>query len=101
MHKVLINGLILSMMCSCSAAIIKEPQPVYIINTKFMSAAYGTKNFNIKNGKEEMTAWIEKPKLIEWGNIPQDLIAFPLEIWLTQIKPALRAAAAKYRDDRD
>ena len=101
MQAMLMNGLILLTMFSCAAAIIKEPQPVYVINTKFMSVAKGTKNFNIKNGKESMTAWIEKPALIKWSQIPQNLIAFPLEIWLTKIKPALRALAQKHEDQRD
>ena len=101
MQKTLMNGLILLTMCSCAAAIIKEPQPVYVINTKFMSVAKGTKNFNIQDGKDQMTAWVESPKLIEWSQIPKDLIAFPLEIWLTKIKPALRALAQEHKDDRD
>ena len=101
MQKTLMNGLILLTMCSCAAAIIKEPQPVYVINTKFMSVAKGTKNFNIQDGKDQMTAWVESPKLIEWSQIPKDLIAFPLEIWLTKIKPALRALAQEHKDDRE
>jgi hypothetical protein len=97
----LMNGLILLTMCNCAAAIIKEPQPVYVINTKFMSVAKGTKSFDVRNGKDKMTAWVESPKLIEWSEIPKDLIAFPLEIWLLKIKPALRALAQKHKDDRD
>ena len=95
------NGLILLTMCSCAAAIIKEPQPVYVINTKFMSVAKGMKTFDVRGGKDQMTAWTESPKLIEWSEIPKDLIAFPLEIWLTKIKPALKALAQKHKDDRD
>ena len=88
-------------MCSCAAAIIKDPQPVYVINTKFMSVAKGTKSFDIRNGKDQMTAWVEKPALTKWSKIPKNLIAFPLEKWLIKIQPALRSLARKYKDDRD
>lgn len=101
MHKMLINGLILSTMFSCSAAIVKDPQPVYVINTKFMAVAKGSKNFNIKKGHENMTEWVDKPELIEWSEIPENLIAFPLEIWLKKIKPTLKEISRKYSDDRD
>ena len=101
MLKTLRSGLILSMLFSCSAAIIKEPQPVYVINTKFMSVVKGTKSFDVRNGREAMTEWVDSPDIIEWSEIPQNLIAFPLEIWLLKIKPALKALSQNYSNKRD
>lgn len=48
-----------------------------------------------------MGAWVDQPKLIKWSDIPENIIAFPLETWLTKIKPALKSLARKYRDNRD
>lgn len=86
----------LLMISSCAAAVIKEPQPVYIINTKFMAVTKGTKNFNINHGRDEMTSWIQRPVLINWSDMPENLIAFPVEIWLTKVKPALKALSSQY-----
>jgi len=86
---------------SCSSYVIKKPKPVYIISNKFGTVVKGTKNFNVKNGYDSMGAWVEKPKLIKWSEMPENLIGFPLDIWLTQIKPALRSMAKKYKDNRD
>jgi hypothetical protein len=33
--------------------------------------------------------------------MPENIIGFPLEIWLTRIKPALKKLARRDRDDRD
>ena len=66
-----------------------------------MSVAKGTKSFDIRNGRDKMTNWVEKPTLIDWSDIPKDLIAFPLEIWLVKIKPALKALAQKHKDQND
>ena len=95
MLRMLKIGSILLLISSCAAGLIKDPQPVYIINTKFMAVVKGTKNFNYKKGKKQMTAWVQKPKEIKWSEIPENLFAFPLDIWLTQIKPALRELAKK------
>lgn len=101
MLKMLMNGLILLTMFSCSTYIVKEPQPVYIFNHKFGVVAKGMKNFNVRNGVDEMGGWIEKPVAIEWSEVPENIIGFPLEIWLTKIRPAIKSLARKHRDDRD
>lgn len=95
------NGLIALMMFSCSNAVIKEPQPAYVINTRTLDVAYGLKSFNYKEGPENMTEWIEKPKLIKWSEVDKNIIGFPLEIWLTKIKPVLKDIARKRRDRKD
>lgn len=101
MLKTLKIGLLCLVISSCSTYIIKDPQPVYVINHKFGAIAKGSKNFNVKNGPDKMGAWVESPVLIKWSELPENIIAFPLETWLTQIKPALKSMARKYRDDRD
>ena len=88
-------------MYSCSTSVIKKPQPVYVINHKFGSVAKGTKSFNIKDGVDSVGEWVERPHLIKWSEIPENIIAFPLEIWLKQIKPYLKTVARKYRDSKD
>lgn len=101
MQRQLMIGLILLVMSSCAGVMVKEPQPVYVINTKTSSVAKGTKTFNVKEGRDKMTDWVEMPELVEWSEIPENLIAFPLEIWLKKIRPALKMLAQKYKDDRD
>jgi hypothetical protein len=86
---------------SCSSAHIKEPQPVYVLNFKFGAAVKGTKSFDYKGGIESMGEWVEDPKQINWSDMPENIIGFPLEIWLTRIKPALKKLARRDRDDRD
>lgn len=88
-------------MCSCSSYIIEDPQPVYVISNKFGVIVKGTKDFNVKNGYDTMGEWIEEPSLVELSEVPDNLIAFPLEKWLTEIKPAIKSLAKKYSDDRD
>ena len=101
MLKSLTNGLMLLAMFSCSQAVVKEPQTVFVISTKFMSVAKGKKNFNYKSGPDKMAEWIDKPVLEEWSNLPQDIIAFPLDIWLKKLKPVLKDLARKTRDRND
>lgn len=88
-------------MFSCSSAHIKEPQPAYVINTKTLSVAKGIKSFNYKQNSDLMGEWIGKPVLVKWSDIANNLMCFPLEIWLTRIKPALKNVARKNRDDKD
>jgi hypothetical protein len=88
-------------MFSCANAVIKEPQTVYVISTKFLSVAEGKKSFNYKNGVDDMAEWIEKPKLTNWNELPENIIGFPLEIWLKKIKPVLKDLARKRRDRKD
>ena len=95
MLKTLTLGLMLLMTFSCST-VIKEPQPVYVINTKLMSVAYGKKSLNVQGGASNMGEWIDRPQLIDWSEIPENLIGFPLKIWLEQIKPVLKEQARKY-----
>ena len=101
MQKVLMIGLMLWLTFSCSSAHIKEPQPVYVLNFKFGSVAQGKKNFNYKDGADFMGEWVEKPTLIKWSDMPENIIGFPLEIWLTRIKPALKKLARRHRDRND
>lgn len=101
MLKTLMIGLILLGTYSCSSAHIKEPQPVYVINFKFGSVASGTKSFDYKKGVDSMGEWVSEPRLIQWSEVSENVIAFPLEIWLTRIKPALKKLARKNRDARD
>lgn len=89
------------MMFSCSQAVIKEPQPVFVISTKFLSVAKGKKSFNYKGGSEQMAEWVSKPVLTKWNDLPENIIGFPLDIWLTKIKPVLKDIARKRRDERD
>ena len=96
----LMNGLILLMMFNC-ATVIKEPQPVYIINGKFGSVAYGEKSFNHRESVSQMAEWTKKPVLIKWSEMPENIIGFPLEIWLKKIKPTLKEMARKNRDRND
>lgn len=101
MQKLLMNGLVLFATFSCSQAVIKEPQPTYVISTKFMSVAKGYKTFNYKNGEKTMGEWIAAPQLVKFSDLPENIIAFPLEIWLKKIKPALKNLARRNRDQRD
>jgi len=94
-------GLIVLVTFSCSTAVIKKPQPVYIINSKFGSVAFGKKDFNYKHNYKFVGEWVEKPKLIKWSAMPENIIGFPLEIWLTIIKPALKEVSRKKRDTKD
>lgn len=66
-----------------------------------MAVAKGTKNFNYKKGKKNMTAWVEKPKEVKWNTLPENLIMIPLEIWLKKIVPALKELAQKDQDQRN
>lgn len=99
MQKMLMIGFLL--LSGCSQAVIKEPQPVYVISTKFLTVAEGKKSFNYKAGAETMGEWVSPPKLTRWNELPENMIAFPLEIWLTKIKPVLKDIARKRRDRRD
>jgi hypothetical protein len=94
-------GLMLFGMFSCSRAVIKEPQTVYVISTKFMAIAKGKKNFNYLSGPDEMAEWINPPKLSKWADLPENIIGFPLEIWLKKIKPVLKDISRKKRDRND
>lgn len=99
MQKMLMIGLLL--FAGCSQAVIKEPQPVYVISTKFLTVAKGEKSFNYKLGPEQMGEWVKEPVLWPWNDLPQDLVAFPLEIWLTKIKPVLKDISRQRRDRND
>lgn len=88
-------------MFSCSQAVVKEPQPFYVISTKFLSVAEGKKSFNYKNGPDQMGEWIEKPVLTNWNNLPENLACFPAETWLTKLKPVLKDLARQRRDRKD
>lgn len=101
MQKILMLGLILSVTFSCSSAHIKEPQPFYVLNFKHAAVVKGTKSFNYKDGHDFMGEWVEQPKKIEWSDMPENIVGFPLEIWLTRIKPALKKLARRHRDERD
>lgn len=101
MLRILMIGLMLSVTFSCSQAVIKEPQPTYVINTKTLDVAYGLKNFNYRSGHDLMSEWVDRPKIIKWSEVEHNIIGFPLEVWLTKIKPALKYLARKHRDDND
>ena len=101
MRRALKNGLVLLMMFSCSQAVIKEPQPVYVISTKFLSVAKGRKSFNYKGGVDQIGEWEKPPELVNWSELPENIIGFPLDIWLTKIKPVLKDLARKRRDEKD
>jgi hypothetical protein len=86
---------------SCSQAVIREPQPVYVISTKFLTVAKGQKSFNYKLGPEQMGEWVKDPALVKWSELPENLVAFPLETWLVKIKPVLKDISRKRRDRND
>ena len=101
MLKVLMISLMLSVTFSCSSYIVKDPQPVYVMDNETGNIVYGKKNFDYRKGVDSMGAWTDGPMLIQWSEIPKLLIAFPLDIWLTEILPALKSMARKHRDDND
>lgn len=100
MRKMLMSGLMLLMMFSCATR-IRDPQPVYVINSRFGSVAYGLKSFDHHSDASTMGEWVSNPKLIKWSEMPENVIGFPLEIWLKKIKPVLKEMARKRRDEQD
>lgn len=101
MQKMLTIGLMLLSAFSCSQAVIKEPQPFFVVNTHLLSVASGKKSFNYKLGDATMGEWVVDPVLVEWSSLPKNLACFPLETWLVKIKPVLKDVARQRRDRND
>lgn len=101
MRALLTSGLMLLVMCSCKTFTIKEPVPMYIVNSDLMATAYGEKDFNLNHDPDKVGEWTSGPMFTKNEEAPVNLMCFSLEYWLTRFKPKLKEGAQANRDAKD
>jgi len=74
---------------------------MYAINVDLYEAGTAPKNLNLKKEKETVGEWTEEVKFMSLDEIPNDLMCFSMEHWLTIVKPKLKEGSQAYHDAND
>lgn len=95
MPKIVMNGVILLGMLSCVSL---DRTMMYAVNFEYEEAAVATKNLDIRENEEVVGEWNYQPDFLPLHDVPKNLMCFSLETWLEDIKPSLKTASKKHRD---
>ena len=101
MRKVMMIGLIVALACSCQTPTIKDPVRTYQLSMPREKALSARRNFDIKSDPRTVAERVEENIVLEFNELPRDLMCFSLETYLKKIKPTVREGAQAYYDQKN
>ena len=95
MHKILMIGVLLFGTLSCVSL---DKTMMYLVNTDYQEAGVATVNLDIESDPKVVGEWNYEPDFLQFYDIPKNLRCFSEETWQKRVKPKLKEASRKYRD---
>jgi len=98
MLKIVMIGVILLATLSCVSL---DKTMMYAVNQEYAESATAQVNLDITSNHELVGEWNYEPDFLHLYDIPKNLRCVSEETWQTIVKPKLKEASRKYRDQQD